>query len=87
VTVDIADELRRRYVEFDEVPESVLAFLEAANRRRASSGMWTDFQVKAFPGRQGFCVRELLHAAGKRDSRCGNAQPSRQIRKGPRVKK
>ncbi len=33
VTVDIADELRRRYVEFDEVPESVLAFLEAANRR------------------------------------------------------
>jgi hypothetical protein len=33
VTVDIADELRRRYVEFDEVPESVLAFLDAANRR------------------------------------------------------
>jgi hypothetical protein len=34
--------------------------------------------VKAFPGRQGFCVRGLLHAAGKLDSRCGNAQPSRQ---------
>jgi hypothetical protein len=33
VTVDIADELRRRYVEFDEVPESVLKFLEATNRR------------------------------------------------------
>jgi hypothetical protein len=33
VTVDIADELRRRYVEFDEVPESVLTFLEATNRR------------------------------------------------------
>ena len=33
VTVDIADELRRRYVEFDEVPELVLAFLDAANRR------------------------------------------------------
>jgi hypothetical protein len=33
VTVEIADELRRRYVEFDEVPESVLAFLESANRR------------------------------------------------------
>ena len=32
VTVDIADELRRRYVEFDEVPESVLAFLETTNR-------------------------------------------------------
>jgi hypothetical protein len=32
VTVDIADELRRRYVEFDEVPESVLKFLEATNR-------------------------------------------------------
>ncbi len=32
VTVDIADELRRRYVEYDEVPESVLKFLEAANR-------------------------------------------------------
>jgi hypothetical protein len=33
VTVDIADELRRRYVEYDEVPGSVLAFLEANNRR------------------------------------------------------
>jgi hypothetical protein len=29
VTVDIADELRRRYVEYDEVSESVLKFLEA----------------------------------------------------------
>ena len=33
VTVDVADEVRRRHVEFDEVPESVLAFLDAANRR------------------------------------------------------
>ena len=33
VTVDIADELRRRYVEYDEVPASVLKFLEMANRR------------------------------------------------------
>jgi hypothetical protein len=33
VTGDIADELCRRYVEFDEVPESVLTFLDAANRR------------------------------------------------------
>jgi hypothetical protein len=33
VTVDIADELRRRYVEYDEVPGSVLAFLEAHQRR------------------------------------------------------
>jgi hypothetical protein len=33
VTVDIADELRRRYVEYDEVPASVLKFLEATNRR------------------------------------------------------
>lgn len=32
VTVDIADELRRRYVEYDEVSESVLKFLEATNR-------------------------------------------------------
>ena len=32
VTVDIADELRRRYVEFGELPESVLEFIEA-NRR------------------------------------------------------
>jgi len=32
VTVDIADELRRRYVEYDELPESVLKFLEATNR-------------------------------------------------------
>jgi hypothetical protein len=32
VTVDIADELRRRYAEYDEVPEFVLQFIEA-NRR------------------------------------------------------
>jgi hypothetical protein len=32
VTVDIADELRRRYVEFGEVPDSVFNFMEA-NRR------------------------------------------------------
>ena len=32
VTVDIADELRRRYIEYDEVPPSVLKFIEAANR-------------------------------------------------------
>jgi len=29
VTVDIADELRRRYAELDDVPESVLEFMEA----------------------------------------------------------
>jgi hypothetical protein len=34
VTVEIADELRRRFVEFDEVPESVLKFLEKAINRR-----------------------------------------------------
>ena len=33
VTVDIADELRRRYVEFGEVPEAVLEFMEANQRR------------------------------------------------------
>jgi hypothetical protein len=32
VTVEIADELRRRYVECDELSASVLAFLEAVNR-------------------------------------------------------
>ncbi len=32
VTVDIADELRRRYLEFGEVPDTILDFLEA-NRR------------------------------------------------------
>jgi hypothetical protein len=32
VTTDIADELRRRYVEYDDVPASILKFLEAANR-------------------------------------------------------
>jgi hypothetical protein len=32
VTVDIADELRRRYVEFGEVPDAVLDFMDA-NRR------------------------------------------------------
>jgi hypothetical protein len=29
VTMDIADELRRRYPEFGEVPDSVLRFMEA----------------------------------------------------------
>jgi hypothetical protein len=29
VTVDIADELRRRYVEFGEMPDSILNFMEA----------------------------------------------------------
>jgi len=33
VTVNIAEELRRRYVEFGEVPDPILDFLEA-NRRR-----------------------------------------------------
>ena len=32
VTIDIADELRRRYVEYDEAPASILNFLETANR-------------------------------------------------------
>ena len=32
VTVDIADELRRRYAEFGEVPDAVLEFMDA-NRR------------------------------------------------------
>jgi hypothetical protein len=32
VTMDIADELRRRYVEFGEIPNSILDFLDA-NRR------------------------------------------------------
>src|SRR6516162_7380403 len=32
VTCDIADELRRRCVEYDEVPEAVLKFLETVNR-------------------------------------------------------
>ena len=32
VTVEIADELRRRFAEFDEIPDSVLAFTEANTR-------------------------------------------------------
>ena len=32
VTVDIADELRRRFAEYDEVPTSVQVFLEMAER-------------------------------------------------------
>jgi hypothetical protein len=37
VTVDIADELRKRYFVFDEVPEAVLAFLEANQPRRSEA--------------------------------------------------
>jgi hypothetical protein len=33
VTKDIADELRRRFAEYDEVPHSVQEFLETAARR------------------------------------------------------
>ena len=32
VTVDIADELRRRLIEYSEVPRSVQAFVEAASQ-------------------------------------------------------
>jgi hypothetical protein len=32
VTVDIADELRRRFAEYDEVPASAQDFLEIASR-------------------------------------------------------
>jgi hypothetical protein len=32
VTVDIADEMRRRFAEYDQVPTSVQDFLEAARR-------------------------------------------------------
>jgi len=32
VTMDIADELRRRFAEYDEVPASVQEFLETASR-------------------------------------------------------
>jgi len=32
VTADIADELRRRYVEFGELPDAVLDFMEANHR-------------------------------------------------------
>ena len=31
-TVEIADEVRRRYVEYGDAPRSLLRFLEAANR-------------------------------------------------------
>ena len=34
VTMDIADELRRRFAEYDELPVSVLEFLETASRAR-----------------------------------------------------
>jgi hypothetical protein len=34
VTVDIADELRRRFAEYDDVPGSVQEFLETASRAR-----------------------------------------------------
>ena len=32
VTVDIADELRRRFIEYDEAPASLIKFLETASR-------------------------------------------------------
>ena len=34
VTMDIADELRRRFAEYDDVPASVREFLETASRAR-----------------------------------------------------
>jgi len=47
VTVEIADELRRCYVEFGEVPDAILDLMET-NRRWASLGCGI-FRVKAFP--------------------------------------
>lgn len=32
VTVEIADEVRRRFIEYDEVPASLLKFLDATSR-------------------------------------------------------
>jgi hypothetical protein len=32
VTIEIADEVRRRFIEYDEAPASLLRFLDAANR-------------------------------------------------------
>jgi hypothetical protein len=32
VTVDVADELRRRYAEFSEVPDTILEFMDAHRR-------------------------------------------------------
>jgi hypothetical protein len=55
VTVDVADELRRRFVEYDEVSESVLKFLEATNRRWASLRDVDWWQV----------AKEQLHAAAR----------------------
>ena len=34
VTMDVADELRRRFAEYDDVPASVREFLETASRAR-----------------------------------------------------
>jgi hypothetical protein len=34
VTVEIADEVRRRFIEHNDAPASVLNFLDAANRHR-----------------------------------------------------
>ena len=44
VTMDIADELRRRFAEYDEVPASVQAFLETGQPGRAEPGPWMDNQ-------------------------------------------
>jgi hypothetical protein len=41
VTVDIADALRRCSAEFDEIPDSVLAFTEANNRRQIFTQEWS----------------------------------------------
>jgi hypothetical protein len=58
VTVDVADELRRRFVEYDEVSESVLKFLEATNRRSKFR------DVDWWPGEgRSPVAKEQLHAA------------------------
>jgi hypothetical protein len=46
-TVDIADELRRRYTEFGEVPESVLQFMEA--NRRSDRGAAPCTEIRTAP--------------------------------------
>jgi hypothetical protein len=41
MTKDIADEVRRRFAEYDEVPASLQVFLERASRR----ARWTEFAI------------------------------------------
>jgi hypothetical protein len=62
VTVEVADELRRRYVEYDEVPAPVLEFLESATSLAISTSLRAALVgIRRAGARRISCCRSTYH--------------------------